>query len=386
MKISEVKLYPVNFRVKPEFVIQTTLGTHSTSHYVLVAIKCNDGTVGWGEATVVPIWSGETQGSALSVLREIITPILVGRNAFDVECIMRDIDTMLVGNGFTKAAVEMALLDCIGRHLKIPLYQYLGGESNPLRFPIKFSIGTREPEDAAQIACNKVQEGFTAIKVKVGTNLKKDLQRVRLVRESIGPNVKLNLDVNGGWSSKDAIRNIPLFYQYNIDYVEQPTPRGDVTAMAEVRARIDVPIMADESVFTVEQASEVIRRNAADIISIYPGKNGGILKSRLISQMAATSGISCHIGSNLEWDIATSAMCHLAVSCSNVHISGFPPDILGPLYYQSRLSKPVNFSNGMVTTPFGYGLGLDISEDEIEAISRNDEMVGEEISVAQTTA
>lgn len=370
MRIKDIRLYPVSFPVKPEFIIQTTLGTHSSSHYVIVALECTDGTIGWGEATVVPIWSGETQQSALTALHDIFTPVLRGRDPFDVERIMAELDMVLVGNHFTKAAIEMALLDAITRHLQIPLYKYLGGQSNPVRFPIKFSIGTREPEDAATIAYNKVQEGFTAIKVKVGTNLKKDLLRVRLVREAIGPDVLLNLDVNGGWAAKEAIKNIPLFTKFDIEYVEQPTPRSDILALAEVRNNTPLPIMADESVFSVAHAYQVIRHAAADLISIYPGKNGGILKSKQICQMAAAAGISCHIGSNLEWDISTAAMCQLSVASSNIRIAEFPPDILGPLYYDTRLSTPVEFENGHVNLPPGNGLGLEINEAEIEALSK----------------
>ena len=372
MLIKEVRLYPVSFQVKPEFVIQTTLGVHSSSHYVMVAVECTDGTIGWGEATVVPIWSGETQGGAMAVLQSIIVPILVGRDPYDVEKIMADLDTALVDNGFTKAAIEMALLDAVSKHLNLPLYKFLGGESNPQTFSIKFSIGTREPADAAEIARQKVAGGFKAIKVKVGTNLKKDLERVRLVREAIGPDTLLNLDVNGGWSVKEAIRNIPKFEKYNVEYVEQPTPRHDIEGLAKVTNTLDMPIMADEGVFTLAQAFNVIRTKAADIISIYPGKNGGILKSRLISQMAEQAGIKCHIGSNLEWDIATAAMCHLAVSTRNVAIASYPPDILGPLYYEDRLSDPVRFANGQVSVPEGPGLGLIIDEDEIVAFANPD--------------
>jgi len=381
MRITDVRLYPVNFAVSPEFVIQTTLGVHSSSHYVLICIECSDGTLGWGEATVVPIWSGETQSSAMSILTDIFIPLLRGRDPFDVEQIMADLDAAIVGNTFTKAAVEMALLDAMGKHLNVPVYKLLGGESNPLRFPIKFSIGTREPEDAAGIAAEKVAKGFTAIKIKVGTNLDKDLLRVKLVREAIGPDTLLNLDVNGGWSAKEAIHHIPLFYKYNVEYVEQPTPREDIDAMAEVRARVDIPIMADESVFTIAQAYQVIKKNAADVISIYPGKNGGLLKSKFISQMAAAAGISCHIGSNLEWDIATSAMCQLAVCSSNIKIANYPPDILGPLYYKDRLQSPVNFSGGCVSVPEGPGLGLIIDEDELVRFSQN-QLVMPELLIA----
>jgi muconate cycloisomerase len=371
MKITDVRVYPVNLTVSPEFVITTTLGTHDFSHYVFVAVESSDGIIGWGEATVVPRWSGESQPGALHLIKEVFEPLLLGQNVMDINRIMASIDGSVIDNSFSKSAIEMALLDLQGKTLDLPVYQLLGGAVNSRRIPIKFSIGLRTPENAAKIAKEKVSEGFQAIKVKVGPDLKSDIERVKQVREAIGPAVKLNIDVNGGWTTKQAIQYIPKFQEYNLEYVEQPTPRWDLDGMAQVRHHVDVPIMADESVFTVEQALQVIRKDAADLISVYPGKNGGILKSRLISQMAEAAGIACHIGSNLEWDIATSAMCHLAVCTGNIQVTQYPVDILGPLYYRTRLADcPVKFGDGFVHVPDGAGFGLKVNEARIQELSR----------------
>jgi len=372
VRIKDVRCYPIRLEVSPQYVIKTTLGVHSSSNYVLVAIECSDGTIGWGEATVVPIWSGETQASALSIITELFTPLLLGRDPFDIEAIMQAIDASIIDNPFTKAAVEMALFDVMGKSLGLPIYKLLGGSANTSPIPIKFSIGAREPEDAARVAAEKVAEGFTALKVKVGTGLTNDLERVRLVREAIGPDTRLNLDVNGGWGVKESIRCIPLFYEFDLEYVEQPTPRHDIDGLAQVRQNVEIPIMADESVFTVNQALDVIRKDAADIISVYPGKNGGILKTRAICKMAGAAGIACHIGSNLEWDIATSAMIQTTVCTPNIEISKFPVDILGPLYYETRLaSSPVRLEGGLAYLPEGNGLGLQIDEAQLRELSHS---------------
>ena len=129
--------------------------------------------------------------------------------------------------------------------------------------------------------------------------------------------------------------------------------------------------MADEAVFSVEHAAQAISKGAVDLISIYPGKNGGILKSRRISAMAAEAGIGCHIGSNLEWDLGTSAMCHLAATCANVSVTRFPVDILGPLYYAVKpRMKPIEFERGTVHVPDGSGLGVQLCADELQALAR----------------
>src|SRR5690349_1107449 len=109
MRITRVQAYPLNLTVSPEFVITTTLGTHDISQYVLIAIESSDGTVGWGEATVVAKWSGESQPGSLHLVNDVFKPLLIGRDAFDTESIMKSINTTVVDNTFTKSAIEMAL-------------------------------------------------------------------------------------------------------------------------------------------------------------------------------------------------------------------------------------------------------------------------------------
>ena len=367
MKITGLRLFPITLTVRPEYYIVSSAGSHAISRYLIVAIDTDEGASGWGEATVVPLWSGESQGGALALIEDYIAPALKGRRLEEID--FEEIDNVSIDNHFTKAAIEMALLDLIGKQQGKPIYKLLGGAKNPLQIPIKFSIGLREPEDTAAIAAARVKEGFTAIKIKVGPDSEKDLRRVAAVREAIGSKTKLNVDVNGGWSVEQAIREIPRYQQFHLAYVEQPTPRWDIDGMAKVRAAVDVPIMADESVFTVRQAEQVIAKRAADLISIYPGKNGGILKSQKICQLAEAAGIGCHLGSNLEWDIGTAAMCHVTAACRNVEVSKFPVDILGPLYYAVHPKrKPIQFQNGCVLVPNGPGLGIEIDANEIQAL------------------
>jgi L-Ala-D/L-Glu epimerase len=372
MKITAVKTFPITLAVKPEFSIVSSAGQHAISRYVIVAMQTDEGSVGWGEATVVPLWSGETQGGAKSLIEDYFAPLLIGRRVDDYQKVLQEMDAIALENHFTKAAIEMALLDLVGKKEKKPIFQLLGGARNPLQIPIKFSIGLREPEDAAQIAATKVKEGFTAIKLKVGPDPEKDLLRIRLTREAIGDRIKLNVDTNGGWSVDEAIREIRRYEKFNLAYIEQPTPRWDIDGLAKVRAASGAKIMADEGVFALWQAEEVIRKKAADLISIYPGKNGGILKAQKICKIAGEAGLGCHLGSNLEWDIGTAAMCHLAAACSNVPVKEFPVDILGPLYYSVKPKlKPICFQGGHVFVPEGHGLGVEINEEEIKALKNN---------------
>lgn len=369
MKIIKIRTFPITLLVRPEFYIVSSAGSHPISKYVIVKMETDTGMVGWGEATVVPGWSGETQGGAEALINNYLAPIFLGQDISQMSTLVSKMESV-IDNPFTKAAMEMALWDLLGKKENRPVYDLLGGAKNTLQIPIKFSIGLREPEETATIAAQKVAEGFTAIKIKVGPDSRKDLDRVRAVRQAIGPKVRLNLDVNGGWTVDQSIQEIPKYEAYNIEYVEQPTPRWDIDGLAKVRASTGVKIMADESVFSVWQAERVISKNAADLISIYPGKNGGISKSIEICKMAENAGVICHLGSNLEWDLGTAAMCHVAAACKNVQCDTYPVDILGPLYYATHPQQGgIQFKNGCVSVPLQPGLGINPTVTELEALA-----------------
>jgi muconate cycloisomerase len=368
MQITRLMTIPVERAVRPEVVITSSLGTHAVSHYLLVRVETDTGLCGIGEATVTPVWSGETAAGARHLIEGYLAPTLIGRAPTDITGALAAMDRTAHGNPFTKAAVEMALFDLWGQAEQRPVYELLGGACRPLALPIRFSLAAGTPEATAARALQRVREGFRTVKVKVGTDPAADVARVRAVREAIGPEIRLTIDANGGWSAETAIRAVREMASCDLALVEQPTPRDDLDGMARVRRAIEAPVMADESVFTVADAREILRREAADVISVYPGKNGGILRCREIAERAAAAGVACAIGSNLEFDIATAAMCHLAVATPNIAAERFAGDLLGPLYYSEPVvQQPLRYSGGTVHCPDGPGLGVALRPDLLEA-------------------
>jgi L-Ala-D/L-Glu epimerase len=340
-------------------VITSSLGTHPVSKYLLVEVGTDDGVWGVGEATVSAVWSGETAAGARALIEEFLGPALLGRSAMDIPGALAAMDRAVWGNPFAKAAVEMALWDAWGKAEGRPVYELMGGACRDLAMPIRFSLAAGTPEGTAERAAQRVSEGIGTIKVKVGTELLADVARVRAVREAIGPDVRLTVDANGGWDAETAIRAVREMTALDLALVEQPTPRADLEAMARVRRAVDVPVMADESVFTLAEAREALKREAVDVISVYPGKNGGIWRSREIAELAAEVGVACAIGSNLELDVGTAAMCHLSAATPNVAAERWPGDLLGPLYYdESVVTEPVQYTAGRVHCPAGLGLGV----------------------------
>lgn len=366
MPIVSVAAEPIEGRVRPELAIVSSLGAHLVGQYVLVRLRDAEGRVGLGEASVTSVWSGETQAGCIALIREFLAPLVVGADPFDTEWIGRRLDRAAFGNSFAKAALEMALLDLQGRMLGVPVYKLLGGRDTPENgkdkgIRLKFVIGAVESDAAAERARRMVERGWTCIKVKVGRHEhpRVDAERLRAVREAVGPGIMLTVDANGGYTVEQAVWAARRFEESAVALFEQPTRRGDHRAMAAVRRQCGIPIMADESVFTAQDALEVIRADAADVLSLYPGKHGGVRPTQAIARMAEAAGIPCTIGSNLEREVATAAMAHVTVATPNLVCERFPGDLIGPLYFEEPLGgKSLHYEADRLFVPEGSGLGV----------------------------
>ena len=361
MQITHIEVIPVRIPLKPARYMVTALGWHTESKYLLIRVGTDAGIEGIGEATVMPNWSGETVWGAKAILDNVLVPSIIGADPTDIADIDRRMDKVSRHNWFAKSAIEMACWDIAGKAANKPVYELLGGAVRPLTVRCRFSMGAYEPERAKARALELVSEGFTTIKVKVGGPAEADITRVRTVRETIGPNLGLTIDANCGWDADTAIHCVNTLADCNIALNEQPTHDGDYAALARVRRETKPPVMADDMCFDMIHARELIRNDACDLISVYPGKNGGIRKSKAIVEFAATNNVKCSIGSNLEWDIGTAAMMHLVVACPNMCVEEFPGDILGPTYHEVRIAKnPVAIDGPLVTISDRPGLGVDV--------------------------
>ena len=371
MKITSIKTIPIRVGVDRRVgEVRDTKGFRFTSHLLVVFIHTDTGIAGLGEVNGTPDWSGETHLGAKALIDSHLAPRLLGEDPRRVRhCLARLEKT--IGNPFAKAGLEMALFDLAGKSLGAPLYQLLGGAVRSFDLPLRFPIMPVGPVESATVAARMVAEGFRTIKLKVGHDpLSEDLERVRLVREAIGPDVLLTVDANGGWSVNEAIRASRQLEQYNVLFVEQPLPRLDLAGLARVRRQSRLPIMAYESVFTPQDALRCIQLEAADIVSIYPGKNGGLLNSLAIATMAEAAGVRCAIGSNLEWDIASAALAHLAVSHPNIAVEQYAADIIGPVFHTEHATQvPFLAANGRIAVPSGPGLGISLDLERLKALA-----------------
>jgi L-alanine-DL-glutamate epimerase-like enolase superfamily enzyme len=367
LKIIRIETIPVRVPIKPALAIRSGRGgSHVVSPFLLVKVHTDDGIIGLGEVSCTPRWSGEDQVTAAHVINHYLAPALEGEDPTNVERLALKFGAVVAGNFFTKAGIEMALWDILGKARGLPVYKLLGGPARQ-SVPTKWSVSGLEPDQAAQIARWAVQQGFRAMKVKVGIDPEQDVERVRMVRQAVGPKIKLGVDANGGWSPAAALKMIERLSDFGIFFVEQPLAPEELLQMAKLRAEINLPMVADESIYTLQDAMALAQLKAADVFSVYVGKAGGIGPARKIAAFAASAGLKCTIGSNLELGIGTAAMIHLALATPGIDAESFPCDIIGPLFYEDDLLvDPLPLVGGQARPHDRPGLGVELDEKKVE--------------------
>ena len=293
---------------------KTALRTVDHVNDLIVRVTTDDGQVGFGEAPPTAVITGDTKGSIRCAIEEFIAPSLVGMEIENLDGIMAKLHSCILKNTSAKAAVDMAIYDLYAKNLGQPLYKVLGGRKS--QFETDITISVNPIEEMVSDSLKAVADGFHILKVKVGKEGLKDVARIEAIRKAVGPDVILRVDANQGWAPKDAVRIIRAMEDrgLEIDLVEQPVHAHDFAGMQFVTGQVATPILADESVFSAEDAIALIQGRAADLINIKLMKTGGIYQAQKICAIAETYGVECMIGCMLESKISVSAGAHLAAA------------------------------------------------------------------------
>ena len=366
MKITGIETIPIKVPIHTDKATVGARGAHTESPFLVLQIHTDEGIVGLGEVSCTPLWSGEDQVTAAHFIERVLLPVLVDQDPLDRGRLCRSMNAVLANNPFTKAGIEIALWDIAGKAAGLPLYMVLGGAIHD-SIKTKYSVSGLEPAKAAAIAYWAVEQGFSAMKVKVGMDPASDLERIRAVRNVVGTDIMLGVDANGGWSPSVAMRLVSHLEQLGIAFVEQPVPAGDPRWLARVRSAATVPIIADESLSTSPDALSLIDHEAADVFSIYIGMGGGIQEGVAIATIADAARLQCTIGSNLELGIAQAAMIHLAISQPAIQSEIIPCDIISRFFYERDiLEEPLPVEAGRAYRIDRPGLGVALDWDAIQ--------------------
>jgi o-succinylbenzoate synthase len=293
---------------------KTALRTVENVEDIVIRIVTDTDQVGFGEAPPTAVITGDTKGSIVTAIRDFIRPALIGLDINDLDGIFRKINTSIIKNTSAKAAVDMAVYDLFAKQYQVPLYKLLGGHKAQVETDITISVNPI-PEMVAD-SLDAVRHGYRILKIKVGKEGLKDVERISAIREAVGPEVKIRVDANQGWNAKQSVKIISAMEEKGLDIelVEQPVPAHDFEGMKYVTRNVATPILADESVFSAEDAIHLIQNQAANLINIKLMKTGGIHNALKICDIAEIYGVECMIGCMLESKLSVSAAAHLAAA------------------------------------------------------------------------
>lgn len=379
MKIKRIETIPIRLPIRR--VHQWASLTTSIGVYVIVKLTTDGGLIGLGEAPVLKDWGGdhmkyygETPETTAHVIGDILAPALVGQDPRQIGALHGIMDRAIKGYPYCKAAIDMALYDVVGKAFKLPVYQLLGGCYRD-RVTVAHSIGLMEINKAVEEALQVNEEGIKAIKLKGGQDPKRDVELVRQIRKAVGPEIQLAIDANQGYPTpKIAVGVIKAIAEYGIRYMEQPVEGID--AMAEVAQRVDTPIMADESAWTPQDILEIARKKAAEIISIYTTKPGGLFNAQKVAAVAEAAGLQCNVNGSVETGVGNAANLHLAAAIGVASLPCVIPvstpkekgkgGIAGIYYQDDIIAEPFAYADGDILVSPKPGLGIELDEAKIK--------------------
>jgi muconate cycloisomerase len=354
--------------------------TEPIGRYLLVRITSDEGVIGWGEAPALKDWGGEFgryfgESASLSetVIQNYLAPAIIDLEVGNIVEAHARMDSVIKGYPYSKAALEIALYDVAARTLNCPVHILLGGRVRD-KIPVTHSIGLLDIDVAEREAAIVAKEGIKTIKIKVGVDPQRDVEIVQRIRDAVGPGVSLCVDANEGYKTPgEAIKTIRKMEYCDLIYVEQPV--SGIERNAQVARSIDTPLMLDESAWNSHDVIQIIEARAAEIVSIYTTKPGGLLRAMEVAAVCRAAGIICNVNGSVETGVGNLANLQLAAAAPSVVLSCVVPvstpaeqqngQIAGIYYADDLITEAMSFVDGAIELPNGPGMGIDIDVAKI---------------------
>jgi L-alanine-DL-glutamate epimerase-like enolase superfamily enzyme len=379
MKITGVETYQVSLPVRRAHAFAGNLSPIGQG-YIVVKLHVEGGVVGLGEAQVLKDWAGEygsrygeAPETTATMIERYLAPVIIGEDVRQIERLHAKMDTVVKGYPYAKAALDVAMHDAVGKLLGVPVYQLLGGLIKR-EIPIAHSLGLMPIDDAVREAQQAVDEGITCIKMKAGVDARRDVELARQLRRAL-PSIRIRVDCNQGYKSwKQAVRTIDAMAEHDVWFVEQPVE--GLEGMARVAQATDMPIMADESAWSPRDVLRLIEWKAAEMISVYYTKPGGLMKARKVLAIAEAAGLECDINGSIEMGVGNAANLHLAAASQGITIPGsititstaekIVTKIAMHKYLDDIITEPFEYRAGCLIVPDRPGLGVDLDEAKLQ--------------------
>lgn len=347
------------------------VATMQTQTLVLIKIKTEDGFTGWGEATTIGgLGYGEESPESIKTnIDTYFAPLLKTLTVQNIAQIMHSLNKHINGNRFAKCAIQTALFDIQAQRLGVPLSELLGGRlrnSVPVLWVLASGNTEKDIVEAQEMIEAKRHNIF---KLKIGSRaVEADVEHVLAIKQALGKDISIRVDVNRAWSELEAMKGIQLLQEGGIDLIEQPCAIDNIDAMQRLTRKFDIAIMADESLMGPSTAFRLAKTNAASVFAIKVAQSGGLIEGRDVATIANLAGIDLYGGTMLEGPVGTIASAHLFSTFNNL---AYGTELFGPLLLTEEILKtPLQYQDFSLHLPQGTGLGLELDEDKIDRLRR----------------
>lgn len=365
MKIKQLEIFAIRLPLIKPFIV--SYATYPNMASIIVKLTTECGLVGWGESVPDEHVTGETPESSFAVLKNTLAPLLIGQNPMELEKIHELMDGEVKNIPAAKAAIDIACYDVMGKKLNVPIYQLLGGRYHE-KFPLTHVLSIDEPEQMADEADEQLKLGFTSFKMKVGRDVASDVKRIQAVRNRVGDEIAIRVDVNQGWkNSANTLQALRQLESVGLDWIEQPVVADDLDAMVEVKEKTSIPVMIDEGLCDMWDMRQIISKRVADKVNIKLMKCGGIYPAMKLAHMAEMAGIECQIGSMVESSIGSAAGFHVAFSKKVVQ----SVELTGPLKFSKDLADlKESYVIPYIQINDRPGLGIEVEESVLQELTQ----------------
>ncbi|ONF43778.1 muconate cycloisomerase [Marinobacter lutaoensis] len=356
--------------IRPHKLSMTTMGVQTM---VIVRMKDSDGLEGLGEATTIGglSYGPESPEGIKLVIDTYLSPQLIGQPADHINTLRVMLERTTRGNHLAKSALETALLDLRGKRLGCSVSDLLGGAVHR-HLPVLWTLASGDTARDIEEALDRIETGrHRDFKLKIGARpLMEDVRHVAAVKQALGAEASVRVDVNQAWDESTAARGMAELQAAGVDLVEQPTPMKDHAALVRLSRRFHLPILADES---VADATDLFHLSAAGFtgaVAMKIAKAGGPVRALAQATVASAAGLGLYGGTLLEGTIGTAASLHAWSTLETLH---WGTEMFGPLLMKDDIVvRPLTFRDNGVELPDGPGLGVEIDEDKLAAYRRKD--------------
>ena len=355
MKITNIRTSTLKAPLKTPFI--TSLRRVDFLEDIIVIIECDDGSIGYGEGAPTPVITGETMGTMKAAI-EYIKPFIIGLEISDFDMILNNIHSVLLKNSTAKSALEIALYDLKSQSEKLPLYKMLGGTQTTFKTDITISLD--ETDKMVSDSLHAVNLGYDTLKIKIGNDPKKDIERILAIHKALDKSIKLRLDANQGWSPQESVMLLQNLEKQDIiaEFIEQPVAADDIEGLRYIKERVQTPLLADETIFSLKDARRVLELKAVDYINIKLAKTGGISQALKLADLSKEFDTKCMIGCMLEGPISVTAGVHVASAKADI-ITMLDLDAISLLAsHPAQTNIAFNESDIILSEDIGLGVSL----------------------------